>query len=184
MRILVTGMSGLIGQAVRKELESDYELRALNRSAVDGVECVCADISDMEAIQPAFEDVDKVVHLAAIAHGSPVWDQLLPYNVIGTYNVFESARKAGVSRVVYASSGATISGVERNDPYKALSEGRYEDAGEWDDLTHESPLNPSGIYGCTKVWGEALAKHYSNTAGLSMICLRIGAVNEEVGRTW
>lgn len=179
MKVLVTGMSGLIGQAVRKELEGDYELRALNRSAVDGVDCVRADISDMEAIQPAFEGIDQVVHMAAIAHGSPTWDSLLPFNVIGTYNVFESARRAGVKRVVYASSGATISGYELKDPYKALGEGRYEDAGEWEDLTHESPLHPRGVYGCTKVWAEALGRHYSDTTEMSMIGLRIGAVNEE-----
>ena len=75
MKVLVTGMSGLIGKAVRKELEGDYELSALNRSAVEGVECVRADISDMDAIRPAFEGIDQVVHLAAIAHGSPDWNQ-------------------------------------------------------------------------------------------------------------
>ena len=99
MKVLVTGMSGLIGKAVRKELESDYELSALNRSAVEGVACVRADISDMDAIRAAFEGIDQVVHLAAIAHGGPDWDQLLSFNVIGTYNVFEAARQAGVRRV-------------------------------------------------------------------------------------
>jgi nucleoside-diphosphate-sugar epimerase len=178
MKVLVTGMSGLIGKAVRKELEGDYELSALNRSAVEGVECVRADISDMDAIRPAFEGIDQVVHLAAIAHGSPDWNQLLSFNVIGTHNVFEAARQASVKRVIYASSGATIAGYERQEPYKALSEGRYQDAGEWDNLTHES-LYPRGIYGCTKVWAEALAHHFSDSAGMSMIGLRIGAVNEE-----
>ena len=178
MKVLVTGMSGLIGKAVHKELKDDYELSALNRSAIDGVACVQADISDMDAIRAAFEGIDQVVHLAAIAHGGPDWDQLLTFNVIGTYNVFEAARQAGVRRVIYASSGATIAGYERQEPYKALSEGRYEDAGEWDNLTHES-LYPRGIYGCTKVWAEALARHFSVSAGMSMIGLRIGAVNEE-----
>jgi nucleoside-diphosphate-sugar epimerase len=178
MKVLVTGMSGLIGKAIRKELGDEYDLRALNRSAVDGIECVRADISDMDAIRRAFEGIDQVVHMAAIAHGSPEWDQLLPFNVIGTYNVFEAARQAGVKRVVYASSGATISGYEQEEPYKALSEGRYVDAGEWENLTHES-LRPSGIYGCTKVWAEALARHYSDKHGMSMIGLRIGAVNDE-----
>ena len=179
MRILVTGMSGLIGKAIRKKLEGKHDLRALNRSGLEGVECVRADISDLDAIHNAFDGIDQVVHMAAIAHGNPKWDQLLPFNVIGTYNVFEAARQAGVKRVIYASSGATISGYETKEPYKSLSEGRYNDAGEWDDLTHESPLHPSGIYGCTKVWAEALAHHYSDKHDMSMIGLRIGAVNEE-----
>ena len=46
-------------------------------------------------------------------------------------------------------------------------------------MTHESPLRPSGLYGASKVWGEALARHYADAHGLSMICLRIGAVNPE-----
>ena len=179
MKVLITGMSGLIGKALRSELESDYELRALNRSAIDGVDCVQADISDLDAIRSAFEGIDQVVHMAAIAHGGPQWDQLLQFNVIGTYNVFEAARQAGVKRVIYASSGATISGYERNEPYKSLSEGRPEEAGKWKMVTHESPVHPSGIYGCTKVWSEALARHYADTSGMSMIGLRIGVVNAE-----
>ena len=177
--ILVTGMSGLIGKAVREELEGDYELRALNRSAVEGVDCVRADISDFDAIRSAFDGIDTVVHMAAIAHGSPDWDQLLPFNVIGTYNVFEAAKQAGVKRVIYASSGATISGYAATEPYKALEEGRYGDAPSWEKITHEHATRPRGIYGCTKVWAESLARHYSDTAEMSMIGLRIGAVNEE-----
>ena len=46
-------------------------------------------------------------------------------------------------------------------------------------LTHESPLRPNGLYGCSKVWGEALARHYSDAHQMSVICLRIGAVNRE-----
>jgi hypothetical protein len=44
-------------------------------------------------------------------------------------------------------------------------------------LTHESPPRPAGLYGVSKVFGEALARHYADAHGLSMICLRIGAVS-------
>ena len=69
--VLITGMSGLIGQVCQEALAGDYDLRALNRSAVEGVPCHRADISDLQAIQPAFEDVETVVHLAAMAQGNP-----------------------------------------------------------------------------------------------------------------
>jgi nucleoside-diphosphate-sugar epimerase len=46
-------------------------------------------------------------------------------------------------------------------------------------ITHETPVRPSGIYGSTKVWGEALARHFTDTTAMSIICLRIGAVNRE-----
>jgi nucleoside-diphosphate-sugar epimerase len=179
-KVLITGMSGLIGGVVRKQLEGRYDLRALNRSEVPGVTCHRADIADLEAIRPAFEGVDTVVHLAALARGDATWGEILHHNVTGTHNVFEASRQAGVKRVVFASSGAAVSGWEREEPYKALVEGRYEAVPKtWQKLTHASPVRPSGLYGCSKVWGEALARHFSDAFGLSILCLRIGAVNRE-----
>jgi nucleoside-diphosphate-sugar epimerase len=178
--ILITGMSGLIGRAVRRRLEGTYNLRALNRSAIEGVTTTQADISDLEAIQPAFQGVDAVVHLAAVARVDAPWDEVLQTNIMGTYNVFEAARRAGVSRVVYASSGATIAGWAREEPYRALAEGRYADAPVgWPKVTHETPVRPVGLYGASKVWGEALARQLSDSSPLSILCLRIGVVNQE-----
>src|SRR5919197_1540202 len=93
--VLVTGMSGLIGGAVRRQLGARYELSALNRRAVDGVPCHQADIADLDAIQPAFKGVDAVVHLAASVGTRAPFDEVLRANVVGTYNVFEAARRAG-----------------------------------------------------------------------------------------
>ncbi len=177
--VLVTGMSGLIGGALRHHLDpAAYELRSLSRRAVDGVSSHRADIADLDAIQPAFEGVDTVVHLAA-AVGSPPFDALLRTNVVGTYNVFEAARRAGVSRVIFASSGAVISGWERAEPYRTLVEGRYDGLRDWPMMTHETPLRPSGLYGASKIWGEALARQYADVHGLSVICVRIGRVRAE-----
>lgn len=178
--VLITGMSGLIGGAVRRRMEGKYDLRALNRREVAGVKCHRADIADLGAIQPAFEGVEAVVHLAAVVSGNAPWEEVLRHNVIGTYNVFEASRRAGVKRVVYASSGATVSGWEQEAPYGALGAGRYGEVPKaWKKLTHETPVRPSGLYGCSKVWGEALARHFSDAHDLSVICLRIGAVNRE-----
>jgi nucleoside-diphosphate-sugar epimerase len=178
--VLVTGMSGLIGSAVHRILGEKYEFRALNRRDVPGVPCHRADIADLEAIQPAFDAIDTVVHLAAVARLDAGWEELLQCNIVGTYNVFEAARRAGVKRIVYASSGAAISGWEHRAPYGALVEGRYEDVPpRWEKLSHTSPTWPNGIYGCTKIWGEALARHFTDTSDLSILCLRIGAVGKE-----
>ena len=135
---------------------------------------------NLEEIQPAFDEQDVVIHLAAVADGGATWDDLLAPNIIGTYNVFEAARRAGVKRIIYASSGSTISDWERESPYDEIVKGDYNQVSEnWPKLTHESITRPSGLYGCTKVWGEALARHFSDTYDISVICLRIGAVNRE-----
>ena len=80
--------------------------------------------------------------------------------------------------LIYASSGAVISGYENQFPYQEIAQGEYEKVPQsWSKLTHETQVWPQGIYECTKVWGEALARHFSNSSDMSFICLRIGAVN-------
>ena len=178
--VLVTGMSGLIGRALRKQLEGRFDLRALNRGAVEGVPCHRADVADLEAIAPAFEGVDTVVHLAADATSpNPPWDSILHNNVVGTYNVYEAARRAKVKRVVFASSGATVSGIEKDKPYSDLVAGSYEGLTSWPMLTHLSPVRPAALYGVSKVWGEALGRQYADVHELSVICVRIGRVHTE-----
>jgi len=178
--VLVTGMSGLIGRALRSLLEGRFDLRALNRGAVEGVPCHRADIADLEAIAPAFEGVDTVVHLAADATSpNPPWDSILRNNVTGTYNVYEAARRAKVKRVVFASSGATVSGIEKDKPYSDLVAGRYDGLTSWPMLTHLSPVRPAVLYGVSKVWGETLGRQFADTHGLSVICVRIGRVHAE-----
>jgi nucleoside-diphosphate-sugar epimerase len=177
--VLVTGMSGLIGGALRRHLEGKYALSALNRQPLSGVPCHRADIADLAAIAPAFEGVDTVVHLAARTGSSESFDEILHANVIGTYNVFEAARRAGVARVIFASSGATVSAWEREPPWSALAAGRYDEAGPFAKMTHETPTRPAGLYGASKIWGEAIARHYVDRHGLSAICIRIGRVKAE-----
>lgn len=179
-KILITGMSGLIGTAARTRLEPGARLTALNRSDLPGVTTVCANLSDFDAIRPAFEGQDTVIHLAAKASDDYSWEELRDTNVIGTRNVLEAARLAGCRRVVFASSGATVAGWEREEPYRAMVEGRYDDVpADWVRIRHDMATRPNGPYASTKVWGEALARHYSDSFDLSVIALRIGFVNAE-----
>jgi nucleoside-diphosphate-sugar epimerase len=177
-RVLVTGMSGLIGTAVRRRLEGRYTLRALNRRPLAGVDCHQGDIADLDAILPAFAGQDAVVHLAAFLGDD--WESVLKYNLRGTYNVFEAARRSGVKRVVFASSGTAVIGYEQHPPYADLAAGRYDQVPPtWPLVTDQAPIYPMGLYGCSKVWGEALGRHYAQAHGLSVLCLRLGRVNPE-----
>ena len=179
-KVLITGMSGLIGGLLRRHLETlgGYDLTALNRRPVEGVRCFRADIGDVAAIRPAFAGQDVVVHLAAQV-GDDSWDGMARTNLIGVFNVYEAARLAGVSRVVFASSGATTLGWERVPPYDALVSGRYDEVPDrWPMITHEM-VRPQGTYGASKVWGEALGRHFSDAYGLSILCIRFGHVVAE-----
>ena len=176
-RVLITGMSGLIGGILRRYLEDvgGYELTALNRRPVDGVRCFQGDISDIDAVKPAMQGQDVVLHLAAYL-GSDDWEGQLAGNVIGTYNVYEAARSAGVKRVVFASSGNAIRGFEQVPPYEAIANARYDEVPkDFPKITHEM-VRPGSLYGAAKVWGEALGRHFTNVYDISVLCVRIGSV--------
>ena len=178
-KVLVTGLSGVIGGAVLKHLGDKYDLSALNRRDVPGVQCYKADIVDLNAIRPAFEGKDVVVHLAAVLGGAS-WEDILHTNIIGCYNVFEASRLAGVKRIIFASSGAVVMGYEKDFPYNAIVEGKYDKVPpEWPMLTAESQVRPNDLYGASKVWGEALGRYYSEVFGISVICLRFGRVKAD-----
>lgn len=178
-KVLITGMSGLIGGLLRQRLEAagGYELSALNRSAVEGVQCYRADIADFDAVKLACVDKDVVVHLAAYL-GSDDWEGQMRGNIVGTYNVLEASRLGGVKRVVFASSGNAIRGYERVEPYRSIAAGEYEGIpDDFQRITHEM-IRPDGVYGAAKVFGEALGRWYSDAYDMSVLCVRIGRVTK------
>jgi NAD+ dependent glucose-6-phosphate dehydrogenase len=168
-RVLVTGAEGVIGTAVRDHLGSRYELTCLTLTRQDFPSHV-ADVADLDAIRPAFQGVDAVVHLAASASLEAPWHDVLHNNIIGTYNVFEAARQAGISRVVFASSNHVIGMYELEGApslYELQDERRYD---------HTAEVRPDSLYGVSKAYGEALGRMYVERYGLRVFCLRIGAV--------
>lgn len=170
-RVLVTGAEGTIGTAVREHLAGRYELVSLTLTAQEFPSHV-ADISDLETIRPAFENVDAVVHLAASPAIETPWDDVLRNNIVGTYNVFEAAREAGVARVVFASSNHAVGMYELDSApelYDPADERVYD---------HTAELRPDSLYGVSKAYGEALGRLYMERYGLRVFCLRIGAVRE------
>jgi nucleoside-diphosphate-sugar epimerase len=174
-RVLVTGMSGLIGGIAGRHLAKSHEVVALNRRPVDGVPTFQADINDIAAIRPAFLGIDTVVQLAAYMGDDP--HGYLTTNVVGVYNVFEAAREAGVRRIVFGSSGSTVTGYCREPDIVALMEARWHDVVEPRRLlTHLTPVRPDSVYGAVKVFGEALGRYYSDAHGMSVLCIRIGPV--------
>jgi len=133
--VLVTGLSGVIGGAVLEHLGDKYDLSALNRRDIPGVNCYRADIADLNAIRQAFEGKDVVVHLAAVLSDAS-WEDILRTNIIGCYNVFEASRLAGVKRIIFASSGAVVMGYEKDSPYSAIVKGDYDEMSSgWPMLT-------------------------------------------------
>src|SRR5215472_14950677 len=117
-RILITGAAGRIGRTLREGLAGRYRLLRLLDiaplgAAAGGEEVVRADIGDLAAMEAALDGIDCVVHLAGVPE-EDVWEKILPANIVGTYNVFEAARRASCSPApttllafIAASAGST-----------------------------------------------------------------------------
>ena len=106
--MLVTGAAGRIGTVLRGGLpERGWAVRCLDVVPVadvrPGEEHVVADVTDLAAVVDATEGASAVVHMAGIASES-TWPAISHANIEGTYCVLEAARRAGVQRVVLASS--------------------------------------------------------------------------------
>ena len=162
-KILVTGMSGLIGQLVYNDLKNNpnYQLTALNRSKLKEVNCIQADINDLTKVTEALHGIDTVIHLAAQLPGAS-WDSMLKTNLEGTYNIYEASRIQGVKRVIFASSGDAARGWDNEEPYNWLTEGKYNKIKSSWKMVPPTDVWPKGIYGASKVWGEAIGRHFSD----------------------
>jgi dihydroflavonol-4-reductase len=117
MRALVTGATGFVGAAVaRALLREGWEVRALARKGSDrrnlqriAVEVVEGDLADVSSLARALAGCEALFHVAADYRlGAFDPEQLYKTNVEGTRNILTAAREAGVRRVVYTSSVATI----------------------------------------------------------------------------
>lgn len=116
-RLLVTGAGGFLGSAVvRDAVARGFRVRAMVRAGsvrtnVEGldVEIAEADMRDRAAVDRAMAGVDVLFHVAADYRiWAPDPEEIVRNNVTGTRNLMESARAAGVERIVYTSSVATI----------------------------------------------------------------------------
>jgi len=117
MRALVTGATGFVGSRVARALLTDgWQVRALVREGADGrnlreleVERAQGDLRDGASLERAVVGCQALFHLAADYRlGAPRPQELYRSNVEGTRNIVSAAVRAGVERIVYTSSVATI----------------------------------------------------------------------------
>jgi hypothetical protein len=169
--ILITGGSGQIGAMLRPRLaRPGRTLRLLDvvpPPALAGApagaaeEFILASVTDCAAVTEASAGADAVIHLAGLAGEAP-WDRIMEINIQGAYAVFEAARRAGVPRVIFASSNHAVGFTPRSAfPVR----------------DYAFPA-PDTYYGVSKVAAEGLAALYHHRYGLDAICIRILTCDE------
>lgn len=170
--MLVTGAGGTIGHDVltllQEDPRADFDLVLTDADAdPEGDPPVGQlDVRDLEAVVTALEGVDTVIHLAGAASPEAPWEDVLDLNIVGTRAVLEGARRAGVRRVVLASSNHAM--------------GMYDRDEQWPVYNHLPP-RPDSLYGVSKVVGEVLGRFYHDEHGLDVIALRIGWESGDFG---
>jgi len=171
MKILVTGGAGFIGSHIvdayvaaghevfvvddltsgdRRNLNPHarfHQLDILDPEAADLIAQISPDVLNHHAAQM---DVRRSV-------SDPVYDARV--NILGSLNLLEAGRKAGLKKVIFASSGGAIYGEQEAFP-----------------ASEDHPKRPASPYGVSKLAGEAYLSYYKETHRLPYIALRYANV--------
>jgi len=168
-KVLIIGSRGKLGSLIAKDLEDEFEVHGADLAPPDDdPRYRQADITDFKQVLDLVQGMDSVVHLAIASEvrldHSHAPDEVsefhrrsLRVNLDGTYHILEAVRRTGLRRLVYMSSLTVVLG----DRHRV----RFDNA---------TPLEPTNLYACTKIFGENLARSYWKKFGVSTISLRLG----------
>jgi len=180
-RILVTGGAGKLGKVcVADLLAHDYDVFVVDTVPVKGVPGIIADLADFGQTLDALSSVgheihagvapqafSAIVHLAAFPTPRQYPDaHLFQNNIMGTYNIFEAARRLGINQVIWASSETTL-----GEP--------FDEAAPYAPVDEDYPLRAKSAYALAKVLMEDMARQFCHqTPTLKLVGLRFSNVME------
>ncbi|MEM8871571.1 MAG: NAD(P)-dependent oxidoreductase [Pseudomonadota bacterium] len=161
-RLLITGANGGLGSVCRARLGHLADtVRLAVRSKIADLapheELVVGDLSDPVAVDEMVAGCDGIVHMGGQSIEAP-WEVIQSSNIDGMYNLYEAARAHGSPRILFASSNHAIGFYPQTTRIDA-----------------DARTRPDGLYGVSKVFGEALASMYYDKFGIETACVRIGS---------
>jgi nucleoside-diphosphate-sugar epimerase len=164
MKVLVTGSSGHLGEALVRTLKStSHEVISIDIVHSDFTNMV-GSIVDREYVKRCMEGVDAVLHTATlhkphlITHGR---QSFVDVNITGTLNLLEEAASVGVGSFIFTSTTSAF-GAALTPPAEAPA--------AW--VTEDVTPVPRNIYGVTKTAAEDLCELFHRNHGLACLVLR------------
>jgi UDP-glucose 4-epimerase len=179
VNVLITGGLGVNGSSVTRRLREKGHLPVVLENRPDtslvadiaaDIAVVNGDVTDLEGLVAVLRDhaIERIVHMAALMPGQVQADPFLGFtvNAMGAVTVFEAARRAGVSRVVFTSSkaayGEIVASEHRHPNYQPIRE--------------DHPSRPVLVYDVCKVAAEGMGRHYRRDHGIEYAALRFGTI--------
>src|SRR3990167_454559 len=165
-RGLVTGGKGRIGTIISQDLREEFVFKLVDwqsrNEEADALQIHVA--NDYTELEQACRGMDAIIHLAWNSGENWKSNIVVSENKKMAENVYSAAVKAGVPRVIMASS-------IHADNFQECLDSTFK-------LTCDMEPDPLSFYGCTKVYIETLGKMYASR-GLEVICVRFGGVSPD-----
>lgn len=159
--ILVTGSSGRIGKAVVSALVArGKRVRGFDRTPTPGLtNMTLGTLASEGDVVRAMVGVHTVIHLAATPDDAEFLTEIVPNNIIGVYHVLESAQKAGVCRLILASSGQVVWYQRLTGPFP---------------IGADAQPSPRYWYAAGKMFLEAAGRSFAEKFGMEVLAVRLG----------
>jgi len=159
-RIVLTGASGRLGSYLREPL-SKITKKLVSTDKEDIGKTLHNEvfkklnIKNFKEVNKILKKTDLIIHFGAYSNEGP-FQEILDSNILGTYNIWKSAKKNKIKRIIFASSIHSVGMYRANET-----------------INHKVMHKPDTFYGLSKCFGENLAQMYWDKCGIECLTIRI-----------
>ena len=159
-KIVLTGASGRLGSYLREPL-SKITKKLVSTDKEDIGKTLHNEvfkklnIKNFKEVNKIFKKTDLIIHFGAYSNEGP-FQEILDSNILGTYNIWKSAKKNKIKRIIFASSIHSVGMYRANET-----------------INHKVMHKPDTFYGLSKCFGENLAQMYWDKCGIECLTIRI-----------
>jgi len=159
-KIVLTGASGRLGSYLREPL-SKITKKLVSTDKEDIGNTLRNEVfkklnmKNFKEVNKILKKTDLIIHFGAYSNEGP-FQEILDSNILGTYNIWKSAKRNKIKRIIFASSIHSVGMYRANET-----------------INHKVMHKPDTFYGLSKCFGENLAQMYWDKCGIECLTIRI-----------